>query len=418
MGEIVELISEGRLLFLLGAVQFINVVDFMMVLPMGPDFAVGLGISTARLGLVAGAYTAAAAVAGLIGALFLDRFDRRSALFVAMAGLVLGTAAGGFAQGLGSMLAARALAGFFGGPATAMSLAILADAIPPARRGQALGKVAGAFAVASVVGVPIGMRLSLMGGWRLPFFAIAGLGLVVALTAIAMMPPMRKHLTSGVGGRPVAPRSLGAFVRDPTVLASLGCTAALMMGTFALVSNLSTFLQFNLGYPRERLELLYMVGGLLSFFAMRLAGRWVDRRGPIWVAMLGTALSFLAVSGLFVLPRPPLPIIVLFAGMMMSNAIRVVTLNATSSRVPDPRERARFMSAQSAVQHISTAIGAMASVSLLHERADHSLVGMPRLAAVALGLAALLPLLLSKVIADVRRREAAAVVAVATPAAS
>jgi predicted MFS family arabinose efflux permease len=72
------------------------------------------------------------------------------------------------------------MAGFFGGPATAMSLAIIADVIPPARRGQALGKVAGAFAVASVVGVPVGMRLSQMGGWRLPFFFIAGLGLVVA----------------------------------------------------------------------------------------------------------------------------------------------------------------------------------------------------------------------------------------------
>jgi predicted MFS family arabinose efflux permease len=273
-----EGISEGKLLFLLSAAQFINIVDFMMVLPMGPDFAAGLHISTARLGLVAGAYTGAAACAGLLGALFLDRFDRRSALFVCMTGLVIGTSLGGVAQGLGTMLLARAVAGGFGGPASALALAIIADAIPAQRRGYALGRVAGAFAVASVVGVPIGLKLAEVGGWRAPFFSIAGLGLIVALGAITQMPPMRKHLTSP-GSRPVAPRPLTDFVTDTTVLASLACTAFLMMGTFALISNLSTYLQFNLGYSRSRLGFLYMVGGLCAFFAMRAAGRFVDQRG-------------------------------------------------------------------------------------------------------------------------------------------
>ena len=60
-------ISERKLLFLLGAVQFISVVDFMMVMPLGPDFAAALGIPTDRLGLIAGSYTAAAAIAGMSG---------------------------------------------------------------------------------------------------------------------------------------------------------------------------------------------------------------------------------------------------------------------------------------------------------------------------------------------------------------
>src|ERR1043165_5939732 len=123
-------LSEGRLLFLLGAVQFINVVDFVMVLPLGPDFARALNIPTHQLGLIAGSYTASAAIAGLVGATFLDRFDRRRALVVAMLGLVLGTATGGAALGLGSMLLARVLAGAFGGPASSLSLSILTDVVP------------------------------------------------------------------------------------------------------------------------------------------------------------------------------------------------------------------------------------------------------------------------------------------------
>ncbi|HWU90815.1 MAG TPA: MFS transporter, partial [Kofleriaceae bacterium] len=82
-------LSERRLVFLIGAVQFINTLDFMMVMPMGPDFAKALDIPSSKLGLIGGSYTLAAAVAGVIGALFLDRFDRRRVLAVAVAGLVL-----------------------------------------------------------------------------------------------------------------------------------------------------------------------------------------------------------------------------------------------------------------------------------------------------------------------------------------
>src|SRR5436190_23911217 len=89
-------VSEGKMLALVSAVQFVNILDFMIVMPLGPDFAKGLGVDMSHLGIIGGSYTAAAAVAGLATARFLDRFDRRSALGVAMLGLVAGTLAGGF----------------------------------------------------------------------------------------------------------------------------------------------------------------------------------------------------------------------------------------------------------------------------------------------------------------------------------
>jgi predicted MFS family arabinose efflux permease len=403
--------SERRILFLLGAVQFINVMDIMMVVPLGPDFAAGLGIPTAKLGLVAGSYTAAAAVAGLIGASFLDRVDRRNALFVAMMGLVLGTAAGGFAQGLGSMLLARVLAGAFGGPATALALAIIADVVPPERRGKALGAVAGAFAVASVIGVPAGLELARIGGWRLPFFVVAGLGLVVASGAIRSMPPLRGHLQArgpdGRSGRGRPTRGLLAFLADGTVLLALSCMAALMLGNFALIANLPAFLQFNLGFPRDGFGFLYMMGGLVSFFAMRLAGGLIDRRGALEVATVGTVLALVGIGALFLPARSIMPPVFLFVTLMVANAVRMVSLNTLSSRVPYPDERARFMSTQSAVQHFATATGAIASTWLLTERPDHSLVGVPRLAIFGMVLSAVVPILLAGVTRSIRRRDLA-----------
>ncbi len=315
-------ITERFIILLVGAVQFVNVLDFMIVMPLGPDFSDALGIATSHIGVIGGAYTAAAAVSGLLGSLFLDRFDRRRALGVAMFGLVLGTALGGMATGLTSMLFARVVAGCFGGPATSIALAIVADAVPPARRGKALGAVMGAFAVASVVGVPLGLELSRVAGWRSPFFAVAALGLIVSLTAIGFMPPMRNHLLrakANVG----QPR--GKLLNLPACL-SLGTMGAIMLGVFAVVPFLSPFLQHNLGYPRDKIGTLYMVGGIASFVSMRIVGYWVDRAGASRIVLLGTLFYAAALYTCFIHPTVWLPTMLVFTLFMLSGSVRMVPM--------------------------------------------------------------------------------------------
>lgn len=63
---------ERRLIFVLAAVQFVNILDFMMVMPLGPDFACDLHIPTSQLGTIGGSYTASAAVSGFACAFFLS----------------------------------------------------------------------------------------------------------------------------------------------------------------------------------------------------------------------------------------------------------------------------------------------------------------------------------------------------------
>src|SRR5256712_3383809 len=146
--------SERPGSFLIGAVQCVNILDFMMVLPLGPFFAGPLGIAPSRIGVIGGSYTAAAAISGIACSFFLDRFDRRKALAAAVAGLVVATALGGLSTGFGSIISARVLAGFFGGPATSLSLSIVADVIPSERRGHALGAVMGSLSGPAGLGRP------------------------------------------------------------------------------------------------------------------------------------------------------------------------------------------------------------------------------------------------------------------------
>ncbi len=398
------LATERRVIVLVGAVQFVNVLDFMMVMPLGPDFAKALDIPLSALGLIGGSYTAAAACAGLAGSFFLDRFDRRSALAVAMLGLVIGTAMGGFATGLPSLMAARMVAGLFGGPATSLSLSIVADVIPPARRGRAFGAVMGATSLAQILGVPTGLWFAEKGGWRAPFLAVAAMGLVLAGGAVFLLPSLRGHLAHRSNARPLA--MLHGLLKKPVVLLSYSMTAVVMGAGFLVLPNLSAYIQQNLHYPREHLSRLYFIGGSFNFATMRAAGWAVDRFGSTTVGTLAVAaVSFISYG--FLIRVFPIPVMAIFIPFMVSLTLRNVAYNTLASRVPSPEERARFLSIQSAVQHAASSAGAFASSRLLKESADHQLVGIGRVAEISIALSLALPLLFAAVERRVRRSEAA-----------
>ena len=402
--------SERTVIFLIGAVQFVNILDFMMVLPLGPFFAGPLGIPASRIGVIGGSYTAAAAISGIACSFFLDRFDRRKALGVAVAGLVMATALGGLSTGFGSIVFARILAGAFGGPATSLSLSIVADVIPSERRGKALGAVMGAFSVSAVLGVPTGLELARWGGWRLPFFSVAGLGLVLLPIAIALLPPLTGHLAAAKSAR----TGFFSLLSRPIVQLSAVATFAVMASAFLVVPVVTPYLVFNLRFPDRDLKWIYMIGGALSFVVLRVIGALVDRFGSTRLAAVGTAVFLVVAWFAFVRYDPRIPVTLLFVLFMLGMNFRMAPYQTLISKVPAPRERASFMSLIGAAQHLSTSAGAVFSSVILSTGESGELVGMPRLGGIAMSVAAVVPALFWLV----ERRVARAAAAPALPAAA
>ena len=403
--------AQWLIVLLIGAVQFVNILDFVIVMPLGPDFAKALGIGESHLGYVGGAYTGAACVSGLLGSLFLDRFDRRKALALSMLGLVMGTAAGGLAFDLPSLLVARVLAGAFGGPATSLSFSIIADSIPTQLRGRAMGTVMGAFSIASVLGVPAGLWLAEHFGWRAPFIGVASVGVVVGAGALFLLPPMTGHLKATT--HPVNP---GSLLTDPLVQLSYLMTIVVMMAGFVLIPNIAAYLQLNLGFPRSALKYAYGAGGIASLLATQLGGRWVDRFGSFRVGTIGAFMSIAVVYAYFYVPHENVPVVAVlfvFVTFMIANGLRNVSYNTLTSKVPDPSIRARFQSFQSAAQHGASAVAAIASAQLLSESVTlpatggepvKRLIGMPQVALASIGLSLIVPVLLFVVERGVRQR--------------
>jgi predicted MFS family arabinose efflux permease len=381
------------ILALVGAVQFVNILDFMIVMPLGPDFAVVLNIPKDQIPSIGGAYLASGSIAGIVGSVVLDRFDRRKALIVCLLGLFAGTASAAFVTGLHSLMAARLFAGLFGGPATSLAMSIVADVVPAQRRGRAMGSVMGAFAAASVLGVPAALELAHYFGWRSPFIVVALLGLAIAVLVQRTMPPMRMHLDARAQDYR-APRTR-ELLRDPAVLLSYAGTLCLMLSNFAIVPILSTYLQFNLGYPRDRLSLLYLCGGVVSFFGMRLVGPQVDRHGSVKVVWFATVWICAIQLLWFVVYAAWMPVLALFMAYMIFTSIRGVAFQTLITKVPSVHTRAGYMSLQSATSHLAAALGAAGSSLILVERPDESLAGMDTLAYCAIGGALCVPFLLA-----------------------
>ena len=152
--------KEKMLLFILAVVQFSHILDFMIIMPLGSQFMRIFDISPRQFSLIVSAYAGSAFVMGLFSAMFIDRFDRKQALFYTYIGFTIGTLACAIAPSYLVFLAARSVTGAFGGVLGALVLSIIGDTVPLKRRASAMGMVMTAFSVASVIGVPAGIYLA------------------------------------------------------------------------------------------------------------------------------------------------------------------------------------------------------------------------------------------------------------------
>ena len=346
---------ETIILVTLVAVQFTSIIDFMIVMPLGPQLMASLGIDGERFGWIISSYTFAAGLAGLLAAPFLDRFDRKYAFLVLYVGFIAGTLACGLAPGFWLLLAARTLAGAFGGLLGGQAMAIVADVFPENRRGQATGALMSAFAVASVAGVPLGIAIGNRYGWQVPFLVLAVLSLPLLGLATWAMPPIRGHL------QPDRRRSLGNIAENlsnPNHLWAFLLVSLLMFGAFMVIPFISTFYVANVGVTEGQLPIIFIVGGMVTLVGSPVIGRLVDRFGKL--TMYRVLLPVSALMVLVITHLPPVGIIwasLATSLLMLTNTGRMVAAMALITGCVEPSRRGGFMSANSSFQHIAGGLG-------------------------------------------------------------
>ncbi|PHV11868.1 MFS transporter [Chitinimonas sp. BJB300] len=365
----------SRVIALIAAVQFVYILDFMMLLPLGADLARVLDFPADKLGWLSAGYTLASMMAGLVSVKWLDRFDRKSALLACLGALVLCTLATTWADSLWSLLLARALTGLCGGPAVAIGMAMVIDSTPPQARGQAIARVMIGFSLAAIAGVPMALELAQRGSWTTPFYVVAALAALVWIAVAKLLPSMRAHIDKAVE---ITPRTL---LSRPTVRLAYLVQAASQFSAFLIIPSFAAYYLVNLGFPREHLSLLYLAGGIAALVLMQILGRLSDKVSPRLAVIVASVCFLLGLAPLFGLTDLPLylPFVVFMAG----NAGRNVSLAAITSQIPAAHERAGYMALQSMVQDIAITAAAMVSTVTLGMSGDGKITGTSTNAAIA-----------------------------------
>jgi predicted MFS family arabinose efflux permease len=382
--------AEWLLLLVLAAVQFTHSMDFMVIMPLGPQCRQELNISPQEFALVVSSYGFSAAIAGLLAAFFIDRFDRKITLLVLYAGLITGTLLCAIAPGYWSLMLARTVAGAFGGIGGAFILVIIGDAFPEIRRGRATGVVMTAFSIASIAGLPAGIMLGNRFGVRTPFGILGLFGLAIWVVAFKVLPPMRGHL----GRRQESAAETLAMLRQPAHLRAYIFMIMLVIGSFTIAPHFSDFLVHNVGRAKDDLAYVYLCGGLLTFVTLPLVGRCADRFGKRRVFRLMAGCTLVTIMVLTNLPAAPLlPLLVITTFYWIFTSGRWVPAMALITSSALPRYRGSFMSINASLQQMAIGLAAVGAGAVIGEAKSGELTGYSvagLIAAVSTGISILL----------------------------
>ena len=367
---------ERYLLLTLAGIQFSHVLDFMIMMPLGPILIAAFGITTHEFGFLVASYSFTAAVSGLLAATFVDRFERRRLLLTMFALFGLATLACGLAPGYTTLLAARGLAGAFGGVMGAQVQTVLGDVIPFERRARASSMVSAAFSVSSITGVPLSLWLADHFQWRAPFIFIAALVVLFILVGLRVLPELRHHIGTEKRAHPFV--AMFAVLRDANHLRALLFSALIIFSGFTVIPYITLYAVHNVGIAQSDIPLIYLVGGTATLITSRLItsrliGYWADLYGKVRVYRLVASAALLP---LFVVTH--IGVVPLWLWLVCTTTFFVLVSGrmnpamAIIASAAQPKLRGTFMSLNATTQALAMGLAStLAGFIIAQDNAGH-----------------------------------------------
>ena len=294
--------AKFRRLAVLIAVSFVDMIGFMIVLPLLPFYALKLHATAETVGLLIAAFSIAQLVAAPVWGRVSDRYGRRPALLIGLSASAVAYAVFGFASSVWLLFLSRLVQGA-GGGTTGVAQAYVADTAEPNDRARALGWLSAATSAGVMVGPVIGSFAARF-GQEAPGLVAATLCLLNVAFALRWLPESRRrHLGPARPQRPLWHPAWSA-IRHPTspVARLLWIYGVGMLAFSSMTSVVALYLGAEFGLDETTIGYVFLYVGVLSF-VMRsaLLGPIVDRIGETGAMRIGTILL---VVGLVLYPAP------------------------------------------------------------------------------------------------------------------
>lgn len=359
-------LSPGRerlILYTLMVLQFIMIVDFMIMMPLSSPLMAVFSIQPAQFGLLVSSYSIAAGVSSLLASSLADRYDRRQSLLLSFIGLLIATWACALVDTYHGLLIARVVAGFFGGVLSAVVLAIVGDIFPPQKRGKAMSIVMLAFSLAAILGVPLGLFIANHFDWQTPFSILSAAGILVLILAYKVVPSVTAHLNQP----PVNfIQSYIDLLSHPNHLRAFGVSCLVMVSGFLVIPFIAPTLVSNAGLTDHHLPYIYLFGGLATLFTRPYIGRLTDKHQHWKVLCVITLISFIPIVVVSHTFKMDFIWHLLFATLFFVFVSgRFIPTSALITASCEPYFRGRVMAFSSAVQNMGSGVAALVAGTIM-----------------------------------------------------
>ena len=268
-----------------------------MYVPAFPQVATDLSATATQVQLTLTTFFVGMALGQLIGGPVSDQRGRRRLLIAAVALMTLASVACALAPTITVMMAARFVQGFAGGWAMVIGRAVIVDLATGAQLVRVLNVIAGVGGIAPIVGPLIGAVILQLSHWRVSFWVVAALGVIMTIAVLVAVPEtlprQRRHggglRTFGTAGRQV--------LRNRSYVGYLVVAGSAMGALFAYVATSAFVLQSMNGLSPIAYSIDFAVNAagmtIAALVAARLAGR-VPTRTVILVGQLAALAAGIA----------------------------------------------------------------------------------------------------------------------------
>jgi len=250
-----------------------------------PEIAADLTVSVSAAGQLVTVYMLVVTVGGPVATVLTRRLPRRSLLAATMALATAAAALSAAAGSYGVLIVARLGSAVAQALFMAVASQVAMAAAAPARQTAAVARVFAGFALATVIGLPVGSLVGQAYGWHATFVlvaALAGTGLVGVLVFCPRIPAD-------------ASADAGRLVVNRAVLTGLAVTLLTLTGFVAVFTYVAPMLSTVAGFSPGWVSVALVGYGLGTVAGNVLAGRVppaaVPRVLPVPLAVLAVVLS-------------------------------------------------------------------------------------------------------------------------------
>lgn len=180
--------NKRSLILVLGSLTALSPFAIDMYLPAFPKMAEGLGTSVPQVSMSLSSYFIGLAAGQLFYGPLLDRFGRKTPLYIGLMIFILATIGCLFSKSVESLIVFRFIQAVGGCAASVTAMAMVRDYFTPKESAKILSLLILILGVSPLLAPTAGSFLSSHFGWQSVFIALGVLGTLVLLLAIFLLP--------------------------------------------------------------------------------------------------------------------------------------------------------------------------------------------------------------------------------------